>query len=174
MYQSSSGCVFPSAIDRVKLSETVIISWSILFWMLHKQHFVLTRTQEKRAMTPQETGPDLPVSVQESLAETWVGDGLQQCWGHWVQAVHARNILKEVAIIFITSTIVWPQVNNKERMQPHPSTENWIKDLLSMAQSIRTRPSFPLSQSLPSGSFHKPLILIYQRADRMKTTITEN
>ena len=36
-----------------------------------------------------------------------------------------------------------------------------------MAPPIRTRPSFPLSQSLPSGSFH-------QRADRPKTTITEN
>ena len=33
---------------------------------------------------------------------------------------------------------------------------------------------FPQSQSLPSGSFHKPLILIHQRTDRMKTTITEN
>ena len=31
-----------------------------------------------------------------------------------------------------------------------------------------------LSQSFPSGSIHKPLILLYQRADRMKTTITEN
>ena len=38
------------------------------------------------------------------------------------------------------------------------------------------RPSFPHSQSLSSGSLHKPLILIliHQRADRMKTTITEN
>ena len=27
-------------------------------------------------------------------------------------AVHAWDLLKEVAIIFITSTIVWPQVNN--------------------------------------------------------------
>ena len=54
-----------------------------------------------------------------------------------------------------------------------PSTENWIKDLLSMALPIRTRPSFPVSQSLPSGSFHKPLILLYQRADRLKTTVTE-
>ena len=36
-----------------------------------------------------------------------------------------------------------------------------------------TRPSFPFSQFLPSGSFHNPLILIHQRADRMKTTITE-
>ena len=34
-----------------------------------------------------------------------------------------------------------------------------------MALPIRTRPSFPLSQSLPSGSFHKPLILLHQRAE---------
>ena len=46
--------------------------------------------------------------------------------------------------------------------------------LMNMAPPIRTRSSFPLSQFLPSGSFHKPLILICQRADRMKTTITEN
>ena len=89
-------------------------------------------------------------------------------------AVPAWDLLKEVTIIFITSTIVWPQVNSREGTQLHPSTENWIKDLLSMAPPIRTRPSFPLSQSLPSGSFHKPLILLHQRADRMKTTITEN
>ena len=89
-------------------------------------------------------------------------------------AVCAWDLLKEVAIIFLTSTIVWPQVNNWEETQSHPSTENWIKDLLSMAPLIRTRPSFPLSQSLPSGSFHKPLIILHQRADRLKTTITEN
>ena len=57
--------------------------------------------------------------------------------------VCAWDLLKEVAIIFITSTIVWPQVNNREGTQLHPSTENWIKDLLSMALPIRTRPSFP-------------------------------
>ena len=39
---------------------------------------------------------------------------------------------------------------------------------MNMAPPIRTRSSFPLSQFLPSGSFHKPLILIHQRADRMK------
>ena len=48
-------------------------------------------------------------------------------------AVSAWDLLKEVTIIFITSTIVWPQVSNRERTQHHPSTENWIKDLLSMA-----------------------------------------
>ena len=35
-------------------------------------------------MTPQETDPDLPVSVQESLAEVWVDGGLLQGWGHRV------------------------------------------------------------------------------------------
>ena len=79
-------------------------------------------------------------------------------------AVHAWDLLKEVTIIFITSTTVWPQVNSREGTQIHPSTENWIKDLLSMAPPIRTRPSFRLSQSLLSGSFHKPLILLHQRA----------
>ena len=36
-----------------------------------------------------------------------------------------------------------------------------------MAQPITTRPSFHLSQFLPSGSFHRPLILLLQRADRL-------
>ena len=85
-------------------------------------------------------------------------------------AVHAWDLLKEVTIIFITSSIVWLQAYSREGTQLHPSTENWIKDLLSMAPPIRTRPSIPLSQFLPSGSFHKPLILLHQRADRLKTS----
>ena len=47
----------------------------------HKQNLVHTRTQEERAVTPQETDPDLPVSGQESPAEAWVGGGLLQAWG---------------------------------------------------------------------------------------------
>ena len=71
-------------------------------------------------------------------------------------------------------TILWSQVNSREGTQLHPSTENWIKDLLNMAQLIRTIPSIPLSQSILSGSFHKPLILLHQRVDRLKTTIIKN
>ena len=44
----------------------------------HKQNIVCTRTQEKRALIPQETEPDLPVSIWESLAEVWVHIGLPQ------------------------------------------------------------------------------------------------
>ena len=130
----------------------------------HKRNLLHTRTQEKGAVTPQETDPDLPGSVQVS------GGGV----GRRAPAAGWGHLLKEVAIIFITSTIVWSQANNREGTQPCPSTENWIKDLLSMALPIRKRPSFPFSQSLPSGSFLKPLILLHQRADRLKTTVTEN
>ena len=89
-------------------------------------------------------------------------------------AVDAWDLLKEIIIIFITSSIVWPQVNDREGTQLQPSTENWIKDLLSKALPTRTRPNFPLSQSFPSGGFHMPLIILHQRADRLKNTITEN
>ena len=48
----------------------------------HKQNLVYTRTQERGAVTPQETDPDLPVSVQKFLVEAWVGGGLLQGLGH--------------------------------------------------------------------------------------------
>ena len=78
-------------------------------------------------------------------------------------AVSAQGPLEEAAILFITSSIVWSQANNREGTQLHPQTENWIKDLLSVAPPIRTRPGFPHIQSL-----HKPLTLIPQKADRTK------
>ena len=73
----------------------------------HKQNLVCTRTHEKGAVTPQETDPDFPRSVQESLGEAWVGGGLLQGPEHFV--VRTWDLLKEVVIIFITSTMVWPQ-----------------------------------------------------------------
>ena len=67
-------------------------------------------------MTPQETDPDLPVSVQES----WVSSGLLSELGALNVAVHAWDILKKVAIIFITSTIAWTQVKTgKENISTH-------------------------------------------------------
>ena len=57
---------------------------------------------------------------------------------------------------------------NREGTHPCPSTENWIKGLLSMSPPIRKRCSFLHSQSLPSGRVHNPLILLQQRADTPK------
>ena len=66
-----------------------------------------TRTQEKGEVTPQKTDPDFPMSIQESLVEAWVSGGLLQV-GALSVAVCAWDFLKKVALIFITSTIVWP------------------------------------------------------------------
>ena len=38
----------------------------------HKQNLLRTWSQEKGAVSPQETEPGLPVSVQESVVEVWV------------------------------------------------------------------------------------------------------
>ena len=42
----------------------------------HKQIIMHTRVLEKGAVIPQETKPELPVSVHEFLAESWVDSGL--------------------------------------------------------------------------------------------------
>ena len=120
----------------------------------HKQNLVCNRTQEKGAVTSQKTEPNLPVSVQESLAEAWVASGLPQGWGTEYNSPGSYRVCCHKSF--------WRRPNYKEGTQPHPSAENWIKDLLSMALPIRARPGYPHSQCLPSGSFHK--LLIHQRA----------
>ena len=94
----------------------------------------------ERGSDPMRDDPDLPVSAPESLAETWVsrrkgqrphercprlacecrgvsGRGVGQQWpaaglGALSAALHAGDLLKEVAIVFI-STVVWPQVKQQ-------------------------------------------------------------
>ena len=51
-------------------------SWVALHGMAH------SFTELDKAVTPQETVPDLPVGVWESLAEAVGHGGLLQGWGH--------------------------------------------------------------------------------------------
>ena len=58
-----------------------------------------TRSQGKRAVTPQETEPNLPVCVGGSLAEAWVGNGLPWEQGHrkqqfWEACVGYKSFLE--------------------------------------------------------------------------------
>ena len=80
----------------------------------HKQNLVPTRAQEKGAVTLQEL-------IQTCL---WVSRSLwQKCGfamaccrvGTLSAAMHAWDLWKEVAIIFITSTIVWFQIKQQRR-----------------------------------------------------------
>ena len=81
-------------------------------------------------------------------------------------------LLEEVTITPIIVLSLRP--NYREETQLHPSADNWVKGLLSMALPPKVIPSFPPQTVLPLGSLYKPLILIQQRAERMRTTITEN
>ena len=126
-------------------------------------------------MTAQETDPDLPMSVQESLAEAWVSGGMGQRWpaaglGALSVAVHTWELLKEAPIVFITSTIIWPQVKYREGTQPRTPIENQIKDLLSMPPPTCHPPSEqdPVSPSV-SLSHQEPSISLLSLSIRGKT-----
>ena len=88
-------------------------------------------------------------------------------------AVHAWDILKEAAIIFITSTVVWPQIKQQGGNIALSIKRKLDERFTELGPAHQNKTQFP-PQSLPSGSFHKPLILLHQRADRMKTTVTKN
>ena len=70
-------------------------------------------------MVTQETGPGVPVGVPESPAEARVSGGLLQGWGLCV-AVCPWDLWKEVAIIFIPSTRVWPHIKQQGRNTAPP------------------------------------------------------
>ena len=59
-------------LEEVAINPTVELPELTQEWEIDsgraQRNLVCTRTQEKGAVTPQETDPDLPMSVQESLA----------------------------------------------------------------------------------------------------------
>ena len=125
-----------------------------------------TRTQKKGTVTPQETCLWWSGSLwqRRGLAGACCRVGGRNCsstcMGSFAGGHHYLHYLH----------LVWSQVKSREGTQLHQSTESWIKDLGSMALPIRTKPSIPISHPIPSGSLHKRLILLHQRADRLKIT----
>ena len=71
----------------------------------------------ERAVTPQETDPDLPGSVQESPVEAWVLVACCRAGGTECSSA-SWDLWKEVAIVFITSIIVMSQANNRGNTAP--------------------------------------------------------
>ena len=124
----------------------------------NKQNLVCTRTQEKGAVSSQETDPDMPMSVQDFLVEEWVSGGLLQGLGALTAAVRAWDLLKEGAIIFITSTMVWSQVKQQGgntalpinrkldyRAWPHPSEQDLVSPSVSLSHEEASISLFSLS-----------------------------
>ena len=93
----------------------------------HKQNFVCTRIQEKGTVTPQETDPDLPVSIQESLAEAWVGSALLQGQGQWVRQCMHRTFWRKLPLSSLPPPLFGLRSNNREGTQPLPSQKMGLK-----------------------------------------------
>ena len=80
--------------------------------------------------------------------------------------------IKSVQSLSRVSLFVTPWTAAHQASLTITNSQSLLK--LMSIKSVMPRLSFPHSQSLPSGSFHMPLILLHQRADRLKITITEN
>ena len=85
-----------------------------------------------------QTYPDLPMSVQESPAEMWVGGGRVQGRGHWCSMCAGPSEGGLHYLHHLHHSLASGQTTGRE--QPHPSTENWIRDLLSMARPSEQDP----------------------------------
>ena len=115
-----------------------------------------TRTQEKGAATLQETDQVCP----------WVSKCLLWRCGSMVACCRVGGTECSSAYMgpfeggrhylhCLHHSLASGQTTGRENSPAHQQKIG-IKNLLSMALPIRTRPSFPLCRSLPSGSFHKP------------------
>ena len=95
--------------------------------------------------------------------EAWFDSGLQWGQGHWTQ----QSWELQGVLAWVLSKEFGLRPNYWEGTQPHPSAENWIKDLLSMALPMRARPRFPTAspshQEASTASYP-----YHQRADGIK------
>ena len=104
----------------------------------------------------------MPMSVQESpvgVGRQWPAAGL----GPLCAAVCAWDLLKEVAIIFITSTIVWPQVKQQGGNTAPAINRKLDKRFIEHSPAHQNKTQFPPQSVSPTESFHKPLILLHQK-----------
>ena len=132
---------------------------------------VYSNNSQRQKIYPTRDWPRLAVSVQES------GGGVGRQWpatgsGHWVEQCVPKIFEGDHRYLHYPYQ-VWYQVKQEGGKTASPISKVGL-DLLNLALPIRIRPSFPQSPFLSLGSFHKLLILICQRPDCMKTTITEN
>ena len=123
----------------------------------------------RKEQWPQEADPDLPVSVQESLAEAWVGRGLLQGRGHTAclgPLEGGRHYLHH-----LHGSLASGQTTGREHSPAH---QQKIGFKIYWAWAHQNKIQFPPQSVSPIRKLPKPFILIHQRADRLKTTITEN
>ena len=72
-------------MEKITINPTIELPELTQDWEIDSQRAQqnpVHQDPDKRSNHPQETVPDLPVGVQESLVEAWVNGGLLQGWGY--------------------------------------------------------------------------------------------
>ena len=121
------------------------------------QSFVHTRSQERGAVSPRETEPDFPLSVQASLVEAWVDSGLLRGPGAEHNSVCTRPFEGHHCHNHREHTLP-PAKQRGEKTAP-PINRELIQGLPSLARPTRIRPSFPPVSAigqLPQASYPHP------------------
>ena len=156
----------------------------------HKQNLVCTRTQGKGAVPHKRLSPTC-LWVFGGLLQRrdlrW-GQGQQQYWEVWRVGIsplgggrhypYRRTSSSNTEIADSQDWVTSGQTTNREGAQPHPSAENWIKDLLCPPEQdpVSQQPVPPIRKlaqaSYPSEGRQKKNY--NPMASRTKTAITEN
>ena len=161
---------FNPTIELPELTQ----DWEIDSWRAQTQPCV-NQNPGERSSDPTRDWPRL---APECLGVSCGGVGrLCGCCGvqgHWEGQCLQETFWMKSPLSSLPPPWFGLRSNNGEGTGPAHQQKIGLKVYWAWPPHIRTRPSFPLSQSLPSGSVDKPLILLHQRADWMKTTITEN
>ena len=126
-------------------------------------------------MTPQETEPNQLLVLEGVL---WRGLTIET--GHWkVPLWHKPScsplINLTIEPINLQVWVALGQTTTRERVQSHPSADNWIKALLSKALPTRARPSFPITS--PSHPEAYPSLLasaIRGQTGDARSTVSQN
>ena len=80
-------------------------------------------------------------------------------------AVCAWDLLKEVLIIFITTTIVWCQVKQQGGNTGPPNNRKLYYRFTEHGPAQQNKTQFPPQSVSSIRKHHKPLILLYQKAE---------
>ena len=91
-------------MEEIAINPTIELPEHTQDWEIgsrRAQQNLVHQDPGERNSDPTGDCPDLPVGVRESPAKAWVHGGLLR-----TVAVHAWDLLREVTILFITSTIV--------------------------------------------------------------------
>ena len=161
-----------------------ITRWSIsksdwLYYLQPKIEKLYTVTLCTPGPRRKEQGP------HKRLTQTcpWVSRSLRWRHGSTVACYKVRGTERGIACMepcegghhylhYLHHSLTSGQTTGREHSPTHQQKIG-LKIYWAWPQAYQNKTQFP-SQSLPSRSFHKPLILIHQRTDRMKTTVTEN